>query len=399
MSQPLSIVEAAAAVAFWSSVAGVAYAYVGYPVLIFALSRLLGRRSSPPGDGNLPTVALVIAAHNEGEVLGDRIRNALALDYPRERLEIVIASDGSDDSTSAICAEYEGRVRALVFPQRRGKAATLNAAIGLLTAEIIALSDANTSMDAASLRRLTRWFADPAVGAVCGKLILTDPATGRNADGLYWKYENFLKECESRLDGPLGANGAIYAIRRRLFTGLSPNTVVDDFVIPLAAKLSGGCRIVYDQEAIAHEETAPDLRGEFGRRARIGVGGWQALGLLWPLLSPRFGWTAFTFWSHKVLRWVCPFLLIAAMLASAALAGRPLYAAAAIAQGVFYGACLLAAVLPSARGAMRGVRLCSMFAAMNLALLVGFVRWLRGNHTGVWSRTARVQPGTARAHL
>jgi cellulose synthase/poly-beta-1,6-N-acetylglucosamine synthase-like glycosyltransferase len=375
------------AAVFWCCAAGVVYAYVLYPVLIYALSRVSARRDEPPADASLPRVALVIAAYNEAEVLERRIANALALDYPRELLNIVIASDGSDDATPQICRRYEGRIRVMLFPYRRGKPATLNDAISRVDAEIITLSDANTDMDAGALRALVRWFVDPSVGAVCGRLVLTDPHTGRNADGLYWRYETFLKRCEGRLGGLLGANGAIYAIRRSLFTPLPPGTVVDDFVIPLAAKLRSRCRIVYEEGAVAHEETAPDIRGEFGRRARIGIGGWQALATLWPLLSPRHGWTAFTFWSHKVLRWACPFLLIGALVTAAALARQPVYAAALAAQLAFYGVGVVAALLP--HRALRRLRLSSMFLAMNLALLVGFIRWLRGGHSGVWRRTAR----------
>jgi cellulose synthase/poly-beta-1,6-N-acetylglucosamine synthase-like glycosyltransferase len=377
------------AICFWCSAAGVVHAYLGYPVLLWVLSRLFGQDPAPPAAPPLPHVALLIAAYNEAPVIEERIRNALALDYPRHLLEIVIASDGSDDGTPGICARYQNSVRALLLSQRRGKAATLNDAIESLNADLVVLSDANTHMEPDALRRLARWFGDPDVGAVCGRLILTDPAGGRNADGLYWRYETFLKRCEGRLNGLLGANGAIYAIRRKLFVPLPPGTIVDDFVIPLSAKLRSGCRIVYDPTAVAHEETAPDLRGEFNRRARIGVGGWQALSMLWPLLGPRFGWTAFTFWSHKVLRWACPFLMISALGTALALAQHPVYLVASIAQAMFYGMCFLGAVAPPAHRACRRLRLFTMFLGMNAALLVGFLRWLRGNPSGIWRRTAR----------
>lgn len=380
---------------FWCCIAGVTYAYIGYPMVLFALSRIFGRRPSPPVLRDPPTVALVIAAHNEAGVIEQRILNALALDYPRERLQIVIASDGSDDDTADICRRYAGRVIPLLFPVRRGKAATLNAAVEQLSADIVVFSDANTEMMPDSVRMLARWFGNEMVGAVCGRLILTDGQSGANADGLYWRYETFLKSCEGRLNGLLGANGALYAIRRSLFRPLPAGTIVDDFVIPLHAKLLGNFRLVYDREATAIEETAAHLRAEFGRRARIGVGGWQALGTLWPLLSPRYGWTAFTFWSHKILRWACPFLMIGAVLSSVVLSASPVYAAAALAQVTFYGLCGVASLAPASRPWNRPVRLCAMFVAMNAALLFGFVRWLRGGHTGVWQRTARAPHGHA----
>jgi cellulose synthase/poly-beta-1,6-N-acetylglucosamine synthase-like glycosyltransferase len=245
-------------------------------------------------------------------------------------------------------------------------------------------------MERGSLGRLVRWFRDETVGAVCGRLVLTDPRSGRNVDGLYWRYETHLKRCEARLGALLGANGAIYAIRRSLFPRLPDGTAVDDFVVPLLAKLRTGCRIVYDADAVAREESAPDLTGEFRRRARIGAGGFQALGVLWRLLSPRHGWTAFALWSHKVLRWVCPFLMIGAVLGGLALAAHPLYRWMLVAQAIFYTLCAAGAVVPATgRRGSRVLRALSMFAAMNLALLLGFGRWLRGTQTGLWQRTAR----------
>jgi cellulose synthase/poly-beta-1,6-N-acetylglucosamine synthase-like glycosyltransferase len=389
----MSTTETILALCFWCSAAGVLHAYLGYPAVISCLSRVFGRAPTPPAvpDAGLPRVALLIAAHNEAGVIEERINNALALVYPRDRFEIVIASDGSDDGTAEVCRRYQDGVRILAFAQRQGKAGTLNAAIQQLDAEVVALSDANTTMDVDSIRRLARWFADPKVGAVCGRLVLTDPRTGRNADGLYWRYETFLKRCEGRLSGPLGANGAIYAIRRSLFTPLPPGTILDDLVIPLVAKLRSGCRIVYDPDALAHEETAPDLGGEFHRRARIGAGGFQALAILWPLLHPRHGWTAFTFWSHKVLRWACPFLMLVALVAAAMLARHPFYRAATIAQVGFYGLCALGAVVPPANRALRLLRVFPLFAGMNLALLIGLVRGVRTRQTGIWGRTARLR--------
>ena len=379
------------AIAFWLSAGVVIYAYLGYPVLVFLLSRLCGRSLAPPilRESDLPTVSLLIAAHNEASIIRERIENALAMDYPADKLRIAIASDGSDDSTADICRSYEPRIRAMIFPSRRGKPATLNDAIGMLDSGIIVLSDANTMMDAQAVQRLARWFADPTIGAVCGRLVVSDPKTGRNADGVYWRYETFLKLCEARLGGPLGANGAIYALRRSLFSPLPDGTIVDDFVLPLTAKLRSGCRIVYDAQAVAFEESAPDLGGEFRRRVRIGIGCFQSLGMLWPLLSPRHGWTCFTFWSHKIARWNCPFAMLGALATAAALAAHPFYGIALALQLAFYTFCLLAAVLPPANRLFSLARVFPLFAGMNLALLVGFVRWVRGGHTGIWRRTAR----------
>jgi cellulose synthase/poly-beta-1,6-N-acetylglucosamine synthase-like glycosyltransferase len=385
----------ALAVAFWASAGLVLYAYAGYPVLVWVLSRVFGRTPAPPAvpDAGLPAVSLLVVANNEEKHIGDRIVNALGQDYPPGMLEVVIASDGSTDRTNAIARGHAGYgVRLLDYPVRRGKATVLNDAFGELGGEVVVLSDANTYFSHPGVvRNLARWFADPTVGAVCGKLILTDPAAGTNVDGVYWKYETFLKQCEARLGALLGSNGAIYAVRRELFAGIPPGTVLDDFVIPLLARMRTGKRIVYDPEARADEETPKGIGHEFRRRARIGAGGFQCLGVLRGLLHPRHGWTAFTFWSHKVLRWVCPFLLIAAVAANVALAavGGPPYPALLAAQVLFYALAAIGTRLPVAPKACKAVRLATMFTSMNTALLVGFVRWVRGSQRAAWDRTAR----------
>lgn len=368
------------------------YVYVGYPVLVWALARLFGRPSVPPAveTADLPSVALVVAAHNEERDIGARIENALGLNYPRDRFEIVIASDGSTDATTSIVRSYAGRgVVLLDFPVNRGKAAVLNDALRRVRSDVVVLSDANTHMAADAVRRLAEWFADPAIGVVCGKLALVDPQTGRNVDGVYWKYENFLKKCESRLGALLGTNGAIYAIRRNLFPGMTDGLVIDDFVIPMTARLRSGCRLQYDSQAVASEETPAELRSELRRRSRIGAGGFQAIGLLWPLLHPRHGWVALTFLSHKVLRWLCPFFLLTALALNAALLNRSEFRVLFGLQLGFYVTSVAAHFLPPRPRFLRYFKLGTMFVLMNAALLVGFFRWTFGRQSGAWRRTAR----------
>lgn len=391
MSAPSSL-----AIIFWSCFATVVFAYLGYPLLISLLSRLFGRTHERPhvSDAHLPVLSLLIAAHNEELDIEARILNALSLDYPADKLEIVIASDGSTDGTNDIVRRYAHRgVQLFAYEKNRGKATVLNESIARLRGSVILLSDANTHMAPDAARRLASWFAAPEIGVVCGRLILTDPRTGRNVDGLYWKYETFLKKCESRLGALLGSNGAIYAIRKELFPAVQPGTLIDDFVIPLAAKRASGCRIVYDAGATATEETAPTIRAEFRRRVRIGAGGFQSIGMLWPLLSPANGWVALTFFCHKILRWLCPFLLIGMFAASVVLIREPVYASLVAAQLGFYAVALVGPWLPAQPRFLRYVRLPAMFASMNLALLFGFARWLRGGHTGVWTRTDRAPEG------
>jgi cellulose synthase/poly-beta-1,6-N-acetylglucosamine synthase-like glycosyltransferase len=381
------------AVAFWTCSALVIYAYAGYPAVIWCLSRLFGRPGSvPAGDPDeWPQVTLLIAAHNEETVIDARIRNALATDYPRDRLEIVVGLDGCADQTATIARSFvDCGVRVLDYPERRGKATVLNVSMTQIKGQIVLMSDANTDIDPQAARRLGRWFLDPQVGAVVGRLILSDPSSGGNADGLYWKYETFLKRCEGRLGALLGANGAIYAIRRELYIPVPPETIIDDFVIPLLAKLRSDCAIIYDCDAIAWEETPADVSAEFHRRARIGAGGFQSIGMLWKLLDPRRGWVAFTFLSHKILRWLCPFFLMGLLVCNAFLLESIFFRWLLGAQITFYGVSMLAGV-PSRRVRLaKPIRLMAMFTSMNAALLVGFFRWLGNRQHAAWNRTTRV---------
>jgi cellulose synthase/poly-beta-1,6-N-acetylglucosamine synthase-like glycosyltransferase len=374
---------------FWIFSVLIAYPYLIYPPLIWILSRLLGRQPRAP-DIVAPSLSVLIVARNEQGVIQRRIDNALALEYPPGRIEVVVASDGSSDQTAQIVGQNAHRgVRLIELAGAGGKASALNAVFPQLTGDIVLLSDANTEFNPAAASQLARWFADPTVGVVCGRLILVDPLTGRNADGLYWRFETMLKVCEARLGALLGANGAIYAVRRAVYPALPDRTIVEDFVIPLLARLRHGCGVLYDSTAIARETSAPSLREEFRRRCRIGAGDFQSLALLWPLLNPRRGFVSFTFFSHKLLRWLCPFFLIGSLASSAALARRPFFRVAACAQLGFYLVCAVVMLAPRRVPLPRIVMLATMFVSMNAALLTGFWVWLTGSGQGQWEPTQR----------
>lgn len=387
--------EAALQVCLWGALSLVAYAYLGYPAMIWLLARCFGRQRLAVATNavQLPTVSLLISALNEEKWIAERVINALAQDYPPGKLQVVIASDGSTDRTArivkALARKHPGRIVLHDFSARRGKANVLNALVPTLPGEIVVLSDANTFFAPSAVRHLVRWFAQRDVIAVCGKLHLVDPATGHNVDSLYWRYENFVKQQEARLDALLGANGAVYAIRRSQYVPIPGETIIDDFVIPLAMKLRCGGSIVYDAEAVATEETPPSVGDEFRRRARIGAGGFQCLQRLWPLALPSAGWTALAFISHKLIRWFAPLLLLVALLANALLLAQPAYRWLLALQLAFYGLAALGHVVPGRGRLPRVLRLATLFASMNAALAVGFWRWLAGTQGGTWQRTAR----------
>lgn len=198
----MDLLPVVAEAALWICATLIVYTYALYPALIWCLARHFGRPSAPPPDGSeeWPPVSLVIAAHNEEAVIEERLLNALEMNYPPGRIEVVVGSDGSTDTTAAIVRRFASRgVRLLDYAQRRGKASVLNSLMPELTGEIVLLSDANTFIEPGALRPLVRWFRDPRVGVVCGEVVLSDPTTGRNVDSLYWRYETFLKRHEGRL--------------------------------------------------------------------------------------------------------------------------------------------------------------------------------------------------------
>lgn len=372
------------------------HTYALYPLLLVVGNRLSrrGESDSPtefPADLALPRVSLVVAAHNEVEVIGAKLENSLALDYPPDRLEILIGSDGSDDGTdervSAVAAEHP-RVRLSSAP-RAGKVGVLNRCIPQASGDLVVLSDANTLIDSDAIRRLVRHFEDPRVGAVCGRLRLFNPTLRDYQESAYWSYESFIKEEEGRRGAVVGANGGLYALRRDRFTPLPPETIVDDFVIPLRL-LERGDRVLYDKTAVAHEETTENYQREFGRRARIAAGNFQALTQVPGLLRPRAGFVAWALWSHKVLRWCAPLLMALALLSNLVLVRQGAFFQLTLAlQLAFYGLAALGHLAPVSPLLRRLVGIPYYFVAMNVAIAVGFVRFVRGTQRAAWDRTAR----------
>lgn len=382
--------------AFWLAIGLVTYCYLGYPVVLGLIARFSGKKTEASKQApaqrtpeNYPFVSIIIAAYKEESVILERLQNAIQMDYPADRYEVLIGCDGNEDTTGELVAAFnDSRIRLCQYPQRRGKPSVLNDTVPQARGEILAFSDANTFWERDALKRLVSHFDNQDVGGVCGQLCLTDPFTGENVDGMYWKYENILKRWEGQIGALLGVNGAIYAIRADLWEPIPANSIVDDFLIGMRIHLKNR-QLLFDETAIANEESAPTMGAEFHRRARIGAGGFQSLCWLTPLLSPRYGYTAFAFWSHKVLRWLCPAFLAIAFVANLVLIDTSIYQLTMIVQCCFYGVALIGRHLPGNGLAARLTRLTTMFADMNLALSVGFWRWASNRQTGVWKRTAR----------
>ncbi|MBI4271479.1 MAG: glycosyltransferase family 2 protein [Candidatus Rokubacteria bacterium] len=385
------MVDTVAALVFWLSAALLAYGYVGYPGLAYLLGRIRGRP-------NLrreirPRVSLLVPAYNEGRAIEAKIDNCARLDYPRDRLEVLVASDGSTDATAEAIekATKAGLIHGVVFPERRGKAAVLNDLVDRASGEILVVSDATSMLERGSLRALVSNFADPRVGCVSGiyRIHERDRDGKAGPEALYWRYETFIRHSESRLGRMLGAHGSMFGIRRELFERLEPGTRNEDFLLPVTI-LMKGYRSVYDTRAVARED--PDEMTGFPRRVSLAAGNFQQLGLL----LKRRGWLLqpfllFQLLSHKVLRLVSPFLLLATYASSAWLLASPGYRLAFAAQTVFFLAALSGM---SARLRRRGRALIAApyyFCMVNVAGLVALHRvvsrnGLPGHKAGVGPR-------------
>jgi glycosyltransferase involved in cell wall biosynthesis len=370
---------------FWISLAGILYPYVGYPLLLRLLGPLVGRPVARAP--HTPAVTLVVSAYNEAANMRQKLVNTLALDYPREKLEIIAASDASTDATDAIIAEFAGHgVAHIRLPVRGGKVACQNAAITRAQGEILVFSDARIMLAPGSLRAMMENFADPTVGCVSSQDLIVDESGAPDTqagEGLYVRYEMALRDLEAKLGSLVGASGSFYAVRRRL-AGIWEAGFERDFLTPLKVAAAGS-RTVHEPRAIGAYRALAAPEAEFRRKVRTVMRGMAVLfhmrELLYPLRHPRVAWQL---WSHKVLRWTVPFCLVGLLLAAAALAGRhPIYAAALVAQAALY-ALALAAFLDRRLEAQPLFRIPLFFANANLSILVAWIRFLSGARQVTW---------------
>jgi poly-beta-1,6-N-acetyl-D-glucosamine synthase len=327
---------------FWLSVAFPLYVYLAFPLLLWLLQTFVRRAPrTPPIE---PSVSLLIAAYNEAAVIADKIRNGLALDYPAEKLEIVVASDGSEDATAEIVRSFEiesrGRVRLLSYAQNRGKMAVLNDAMRELRGDIVAFSDATSMLAADALRILVQSFGDARVGAASGsyRVLKKEQAELGPQEDIYWKYETFLKVQEARLGAFTGAHGSLFAVRRALYPFPAASTINDDFTIPMRI-LERGHRVAYEPAAVACEE-AHEMAG-FSRRVRITAGNVEQLREIRSLLWPPRPLVLFCLLSHKTARLSVPVFMLIALATNIALRNQFPYNWLLVGQALFYGLALL----------------------------------------------------------
>jgi len=376
-------------VALWVAAALVVYVYVGYPLsLSIARSHGVGGKEAAR-----PSVTLVIPAYNEAKVIREKIENSLAIDYPRDLLEIVVASDGSDDGTDAIVREYESSGVALrAFSPRAGKISVLNRAIPSARGEVVVLCDANVMFRPDALGRLASHFADAEVGAVTGDVrIRSEDAPFGDGEGLYYKYERFIQARESALGSTVTVDGGMYAIRRELFRPLPADTILDDFIIGMNVALAGR-RVLYDPSAVAVENATLDVREEFRRKVRIVAGAFRELLRGHGVPGPGRPQLLWSYVSHKLLRWLVPWLLIAILACTVALALRrgpePAVATLLAAQALFYACAAVGCTRLNARWpSVVGIPF--YFCMVNAAAWVGSLRGVLGVERVTWKKARR----------
>jgi cellulose synthase/poly-beta-1,6-N-acetylglucosamine synthase-like glycosyltransferase len=373
---------------FWLSVFIIFYTYIGFPLIVVLRGRWLGRPYKQETIITYPTVSIVISAYNESKNIAEKLDNILSMEYPRDLLEVVIASDGSTDGTDAIVERYRDHGVKLLSLPRVGKAAALNAAVAASKGEILVFSDANSMYKVDAIQELIRPFADSKIGGVAGNQVYrTEVAGGSSGAGerAYWNFDRKLKTSQGRSGNTLAATGAIYAIRRSLFQQI-PDGVSDDFVTSTGVIVQG-YRLVFAPQAIAFEPVAATSKVEFGRKVRVIIRSWRAFLYRRELLNPfRYRFYAIQLFSHKILRYLVVFPLILLFLVSLFLLNAgPFYQLAAIMQVLFYGFALLGLWLGKTRlGQTKILTIPFYFCMVNAASLLAIIKVMGGYQVKHW---------------
>ncbi|WP_348267235.1 glycosyltransferase family 2 protein [Edaphobacter paludis] len=366
---------------FWISFAVVAYAYFGYAVWLWLYARI--RNNPIRKQAITPTVSIIIAARNEEANLPAKLKNLSLLDYPRGHLQVVITSDGSTDRTADILRENSATITSVILDESHGKALALNHAVRQATGEILVFLDARQSIEANAVSELASCFADLQVGAVSGDLLLEAAPGLPSTDGLgiYWKIEKAIRKLESASGSVVGVTGAIYAIRRELYTEIPAGTILDDVFIPMNV-VRAGQRVIFQPSAIARDRLFSEKGKEFSRKVRTLTGNYQLLRISPWLLSPENP-LLFRFISHKLLRLLVPLLLFV-MIATSALAGGSFYRAILFVQVLFY---LLAALgsLAGPLGKFKPIAIANTFVVLNAAAVLAFYNFIT-RRSRVWVR-------------
>jgi Glycosyltransferases, probably involved in cell wall biogenesis len=371
---------------FVCAVSGLFYTYAMYPILLL-LTRHRGERIRPLS--TLPTISVIIPFHNEERWAIRKLENTLSWMYPADRLQIIAVSDGSTDATTMLLRQYSDRVTVVAYPMRQGKPTALNLGAAQASGDILIFSDANVFPHPHAVHALVQRYTDVSVGGVCGNVALQGEGSLEPlGEGLYMQYERWLFAHESRGLTMVGADGALFSVRRELFTPLAIDTITDDFALALAV-VAQGRRVVYEPAAHSVEIVVPDVQAEFRRKIRMIAGGYQTLwrhrNLLNPLTSPSVAWQLL---SHKLLRWMVPVFLFSAMAAAYVARQHPAMALALWIQIIFYSVALCGWLSQTMRNWLP-VYVPYYFCAVNAAAAIGLWRYLIGGQSVTWQKVKR----------
>ncbi|MEW6126320.1 MAG: glycosyltransferase family 2 protein [Acidobacteriota bacterium] len=376
---------------FWFSIAALLYTFVGYPLAVWMLARFRGRHVSK--QPFTPHLTVIIACLNEEKNIAARIHNLLQSDYPKTHLEIIVVSDGSTDRTVECAESFTSQsVRLLHYPERRGKPSALNLGVQHASGDILVFADARQSFEPQALKELAANFADATVGAVSGSYVISKPGGSTVVEGVgfYWQYEAWIRQNEGRFNSIIGATGAIYAIRKKLWKALPPETILDDVYTPMQIALSGS-RVIYEPAAAAHDRAPQSARREFSRKARTLTGNYQLCQLMPRLLFPN-NLLLWQFWSHKLLRLAAPILMMILLIANISIClqnagdlAALFYKTALAFQSGFYLSVLFGWLLAKRKIRVKIFNVVYVFSVMNAAAIVGLFYFIFGKRN-VWVR-------------
>jgi poly-beta-1,6-N-acetyl-D-glucosamine synthase len=385
---------------FWISLFIVFYSYFGYGILIYLLVRLKRgfsvNNKLKPAILFEPPVTLVVSAFNEADFIHHKIENTLSLDYPSDKLRFIFITDGSNDATPDIIEKYH-QIKLLHLPERKGKVAAMNRSVQFVETPYVIFSDANTLLNPGSIRAIVKHYADPKVGGVAGekKIISRDRDKAAGAgEGLYWRYESFLKKLDSELHSVVGAAGELFSMKTSLFHRAEEDTIIEDFVQSLQICMDGYV-IRYEPDAYAVETSSACMREEQKRKVRIAAGAFQAMGILKNLFNIfRYPVLSFQFLSHRILRWtLCPVCLFICFFSNAVLvyhhSGR-FYDVVFGLQIVFYAIAWTGWLFASRNIRIKALYVPYYFMFMNLSVFLGFYRFIRKKQTTLWEKSARI---------
>ena len=371
------------------------HSYGGYAILASLLINFRKKRKAFNTDKEEKTVTLLIAAYNEQDFIEEKIKNSLALSYPKDKLSIFIVTDGSTDRTTEIVEQYK-EVKLFHDNSRNGKVAAIDRVMQFVTTDIVVFSDANTLLNTESIQKITRHYADPKVGGVAGEkrvVVQHSKQLAGSGEGLYWKYESALKSIDSKFYSVVGAAGELFSVRTRLYSNPGKDVILDDFVISLKI-CQDGYRIVYEPEAYATEGPSKDIHEEKKRKVRIGAGGFQGMAimknLLWFWKTPKL---SYLYISHRVLRWtLCPLAIPMLLIANALIISNdPSYIFLAIwyLQCLFYMLAIIGWLLSTLNLKLSVPYIAYYFLFMNITLYQGFIKFLQGKQSAVWDKAKR----------